>query len=227
MSLVLGPIHYLMYSKMSFQESITKRLLHNYPDLAQRIDEEQPPIQEGDIKDLIDQTNIHGWLSSCIETTESRLAAACRLVPDALSVVYQIGKETSSNLDTSDYQTLFSSLNPFLLDGMPCDRGLSANVAEEENALYLIHGNNQHPCFELEAPLSISPQEARDRTCSGNHDHDHHEVFDVHQFIPSPSTPVEISFFTQFRLAFLLGIFENTPYQVSLVDGKDFKISSK
>lgn len=227
MSLVLGPIHYLMYQKMSYQEALTSAILSNYPELESKITEAQPPIEQGDLIDLIDQSNIHGWLSSRIDMVESRLAAALKYAPNSLERVYEMGSKAAKTATFSSIESIFTHLNPFLLDGMPCDRGLSATVAEGENALYLVQGADVHPCFFLEQPLNISPEDSLTKTCAGGHDHDHHESFDIHQSLPPSTNNVEPTSFAKFRYAFLSGYFKNSPYKVEIVNDKDFKISPK
>lgn len=225
MSLVLGPIHYLMYQKMNYQEALTSAILSDYPELEAKITKEQPPIEQGDLVDLIDQTNIHGWLSSRIDMVESRLAAALKYAPNALETVFEMGIKAGESADFSTLETIFNQLNPFLLDGMPCDRGLSANVVEGESALYLVQGADVHPCFFLEQPLNISPEDSLTKTCAGGHDHDHHESFDIHQSLPPSANDLEATPFARFRYAFLSGYFKNSPYQVEFINEKDFKIS--
>ena len=61
MSEHLGPIHYMMYEKICFQDEITEKLLSKED--KKELDTLHPPVKKGDLKDLIDIPNIHGrWI---------------------------------------------------------------------------------------------------------------------------------------------------------------------
>lgn len=77
MSEFLGPIHYMMYDKIKFQDKITNFLLDGN---TKEIDEKIAPVSTDNLENLIDQENIHGWLDSKIAVVENRLAFAIKIV---------------------------------------------------------------------------------------------------------------------------------------------------
>ena len=78
MSLFLGYIHHLMYDKVLFQEELLESLLELLDDdkkikLIEELNRDFP-IERGDLKDIIDESNIHGWLDERVRRSENRLA---------------------------------------------------------------------------------------------------------------------------------------------------------
>lgn len=73
MSKNLGPIHYMMYDKIKFQDKITDYIMEGK---TEEIDKDFPKVKTDPLEDLVDQENIHGWLSSRIDMVENRLAGA-------------------------------------------------------------------------------------------------------------------------------------------------------
>ena len=74
MSLFLGYIHHLMYEKILFQEELLTSLLDLADEdkkisLSKDLDKEFP-IEKGDLKDIIDEGNIHGWLDERVRRSE-------------------------------------------------------------------------------------------------------------------------------------------------------------
>ena len=70
MSENLGPIHYMMYEKIKFQDKITNYLLDGD---TSKVDKINKAVSTDPLEDLIDQENIHGWLDSKIDVVENRL----------------------------------------------------------------------------------------------------------------------------------------------------------
>ena len=70
MSEFLGPIHYMMYEKIKFQDKITNYLLDGNTSEVDRINN---PVSNEPLESLIDQDNIHGWLDYIIDVVENRL----------------------------------------------------------------------------------------------------------------------------------------------------------
>ena len=75
MSAFLGPIHYWMYDKIRMQEELLRRFAvkgeqSGWLDSAMSfVDDENRPLEE-----IIDEANIHGWISARIESVEKRYA---------------------------------------------------------------------------------------------------------------------------------------------------------
>ncbi len=131
MSAFLGSIHFWMYDKIQVQEEIIRRVaaaaeekgwLTADETTAYKNDETRP------LNEIIDEANIHGWLSACIENVETRYAA---LVTKLLAhheerldmlkdIVFNLGaeKNTGTNLTA---QECYKFIDSCTLDGMPCD----------------------------------------------------------------------------------------------------------
>ena len=56
MSEFLGPIHYMMYDKIKFQDKITNYLLDGNTSEVDKVNE---PVSTKSLENLIDQDNIH------------------------------------------------------------------------------------------------------------------------------------------------------------------------
>lgn len=69
MSENLGPIHYMMYEKIKFQDKITSYLLDGKTD---KVDEIARAVENKPLDQLIDTDNIHGWLDSKIDVVEKK-----------------------------------------------------------------------------------------------------------------------------------------------------------
>ena len=219
MSNNLGPIHYMMYDKIKFQDKITKYLLDND---TSEIDKVIKPVEDKPLDELIDQSNIHGWLDSKIDVVEKRLNYALKMANNPKERMFDFGKEIGSKKNFLDFENVFRDLNLHLLDGMPCDNGLSAQVDDQGN-LYLITNNNLHSKYENE---DINPEDSLANVCEGEHDHDHHESFEI-----SKDKPIDLkeekSSYHDYRYEFLKGYFSNSPYKVEMANGINYKISER
>ncbi|MDO4594650.1 MAG: hypothetical protein Q4B52_04660 [Tissierellia bacterium] len=220
MSSTLGPIHYMMYEKIKFQDIITDYLMDHD---TREIDKIQKPVSTDDLSSLIDQENIHGWLSSRIDMVEKRLALAFKLSKNPKQKMYELGRKKGENKDFSSLSIIFKTLNYYLLDGMPCDNGMMPQV-DDENSLYLITNNNLHTQYYEND--DINPNDSLDDTCAGGHSHDHHENFELHHGQINLDDN-ETDLYHQMRYEFLKGYFENSPYKVEIVNGISYKISDK
>lgn len=135
MSLFLGPIHHLMQQRYLFTDAQTAALL----DLAGEegwisaeekaaLTEEYPEQDASALEEIIDSSNIHGWLSQAVEGAERRYAAAVRLVldgkperlPRMAEALEDLGRENALPA-ADDAETAWKLLQNRLLDGMPCD----------------------------------------------------------------------------------------------------------
>ena len=96
------------------------------------------------LEELIDTSNIHGWLQGKIHSAERRMAAWTKLLIDAdeknyqkLDEVYKAqgilaAKEIKAEGKLpSTPEELFNCMNDYILDGMPCDR-VNEVVANDE-----------------------------------------------------------------------------------------------
>ena len=215
MSKNLGQIHYMMYEKIKFQDQITAYLLDGKNDLL-----DLDPVSTDPLDKIIDQDNIHGFLQEKIDIVEQRLAKAMSLVEDVDEKLYEFGRKIGRDKDFSSFENIFTDLNMYLLDGMPCDNGLSAVVSGD--SLLLITNNNLHSKYEEKIDL----EKSRLASCDGDHDHDHHDTFDLKNYgkieLQNENSP-----YHKHRLAFLKGYFDNSPYDVDLVEGINYRIYKK
>lgn len=218
MSKFLGPIHYLMYDKIKFQDKITEAILDK-EDLD-KLNKAIPPVELKALDEIIDQDNIHGFLSSKIDVVESRLSYAIKNGSDVLNKVYKLGESLAPE-SFSNQEDMFTQLNNYILDGMPCDHAMCASLDDDGN-LVLSEMEDVHAKYE-EDPLSINADDSRTNTCEGEHDHDDHESFHVCDAKLNFNSDEKVSNFYLVREAFLKGFFEKSGHEVVRV-GKNFII---
>lgn len=215
MSKTLGPIHYLMYEKIKFQDEITDFLMDG--DFSQI---KYEPVSKRPLEEILDQENIHGFLQEKIDIVESRLAKALSLCKNPSEKLFKLGQECGKDKDFSNFEEIFTDLNKYLLDGMPCDQGLSAVL--DGGSLYLITNNNLHAKYQD----AINLENSRNTSCEGGHSHDHHESFELGNGSVNDLKSEESSYH-KYRLDFLKGYFSASPYEVELVNGINYKITKK
>ena len=146
MSAFLAPIHYWLYTKIRYVIE-REQLLYEAADglcggtaeeaRAQAWQSYGEPLPDTDLKDHIDQSNIHGWLQRQINIAESREAAFVQALIDncgdaALDVARKAFREQGARLarhagaqgkyDTSSAPGLYKTVNDYYLNGMPCDQ---------------------------------------------------------------------------------------------------------
>ena len=134
MSLFLGKIHYWLFNKIKWFEGIEDELLKldstfNIEELDKIYGERTP---NKPLEDIIDTSNIHGWLQERIIIAEGRNAYITKYLVDkgylsSIEKIYETqgekaGKEVKSNTSINDAREIFTEMNNYILDGMPCDR---------------------------------------------------------------------------------------------------------
>ena len=153
MSLYLGKVHYWLFNKILWFEGLENEIITlakneglDIDNLSKEINEkygEQTPKLT--LEEMIDTSNIHGWLQEKINSAEGRMAAWTTKVLNnnseviskmeniytkqgikAAREVKEKGIEIATALD------IFNSINDYILDGMPCDR-VNDVVTSEEN----------------------------------------------------------------------------------------------
>ncbi|MDM8128203.1 hypothetical protein [Paraclostridium bifermentans] len=141
MSLFLGKIHYWLFNKILWFENLEDEIIK----LAQKkcVDiqsiEQEITLKYGaklpnkNLEELIDTSNIHGWLQSKIHSCEGRMASWTYFILSSdknklknLEEVYvsqgiNAAKEVKSNRSISSAKDIYNSMNDYILDGMPCD----------------------------------------------------------------------------------------------------------
>lgn len=148
MSAFLGPIHYWLYAKIKHMQNRTVRLADAASENCGPLADSclatvyetygEPPSAEKDLSELIDPTNIHGWLARQIQLTEAREAALLKELNDccgdcAWELAAKVFAEEGTRLgeiamrsDQYNLQTasgLYRAFHDTFLSGMPCDGG--------------------------------------------------------------------------------------------------------
>lgn len=145
MSLFLGRIHYIMYDKVLFQEEILDNLLNfleeeKRNELKKDLDEEFP-LEKGNLEDIIDESNIHGWLNERVVRSENRLAKAVSILLRDFDLeklknkFFEIGKNYEAGEAPME---VFSFITSKFLDGMPCDHALAILKNDEDEFVFTV-----------------------------------------------------------------------------------------
>lgn len=145
MSLFLGYIHHLMFDKILFQEDLLESLLELLKDdekikLRDELNNDFP-IEKGDLKDIIDESNIHGWLDERVRRSENRLAKTVGVllkdfdVEDLKNKFYDFGKSYEAGESPEE---AFKFITSKFLDGMPCDHSLMIVKNDEDEFVFKI-----------------------------------------------------------------------------------------
>lgn len=135
MSAFLGPIHFWLYNKIQLQEELIQDILEaserNNWDVAlqEKVANTCGEAQRSPLADVIDESNIHGWLQYHISISEKRLAYVVTSLINEDALRLEVLKEIAYSFgtkhlveDETGADGAFKVLNDSLLDGMPCDR---------------------------------------------------------------------------------------------------------
>lgn len=154
MSLFLGPIHYMLYEKIKYQDELSNKLLERTLDNnKQEINEKCFELIDDKLEDIIDNQNIHEWLNNQVNNVEKRFSAVIeKLIKEQkydqiVDIMFQEGKKVSKGKEFIDCMEVFNVINSYLLDGMPCDKGLLI-VLEEENEIIFEYNKDAHLAFK-------------------------------------------------------------------------------
>lgn len=140
MSLFLGKIHYWLYNKIIWAEKVEEDIVkwaasHGIVAdqwMQQLIQEYGRPTGNQALEEIIDTSNIHGWLQERIRSAELRQAALVTAIlaednqykADLLEIFKRQGRaaarEYTAHPDTPE--GIYNAVNDFILEGMPCDR---------------------------------------------------------------------------------------------------------
>jgi hypothetical protein len=148
MSAFLGPIHYWLYNKIKIQNDIVEEILDYADEQGINIrttayekfgDGELKPLEE-----VIDVTNIHGWLQERVSRVENKLAFAVtkllQVNPESLDSIKNIFKNKGAEVSTFNKDTkieeIYKALNDTLLDGMPCDHAISVIYNDDNEIIW-------------------------------------------------------------------------------------------
>ena len=169
MSTFLGPIHNWLFSKIKFQDELVQYITEfvhtkDYQiSLLSQMDQRYGVLETGGLVDIIDESNIHGWLQDRITVVENRLAFLITMITDEHpervmdinDAVYEFGKNHAVK-NGIFVKEAYEYLDNLLLNGMPCDR-VNDITNENENSItwvqtvdihapywQMIHGNLEY-----------------------------------------------------------------------------------
>ena len=139
MSAFLGPIHFWLYRKIGKQEELTKAIA-SYAEQKGWIEDQAKYTKDFPaLEDVIDESNIHGWLQEQILDAETRYADLVGTVSNTTrfeeirGVAFAFGKKYTLQASTSPTEA-YKAFEDFFVNGMPCDR-VNAVVSESEDEL--------------------------------------------------------------------------------------------
>ncbi|WP_019229850.1 hypothetical protein [Sedimentibacter sp. B4] len=156
MSAFLGPIHFWLYNKIKIQNKIVEEILDLSEEKGLNLRKDlYSEFGDGELKELdqvIDTSNIHGWLQDQIIKVENKLAISVTQIinkdSDSIKtlkdIFYNNGVKASALNENSSVEEAFKSINDTLLDGMPCDHALGVISQDENEAVWkryeCVHG---------------------------------------------------------------------------------------
>ncbi len=145
MSAFLGPIHTWLYGKILFQNELIDRII----ELAKSDDvidadfntDIYGVLEQGELADIVDGSNIHGWLQERVSLVENKLAYLVTALTEAdpnyivkiSDTALKLGSEHQAGAD-ANAKEIFAQLETLLLNGMPCDR-VNEVVSEEADCV--------------------------------------------------------------------------------------------
>ncbi len=147
MSAFLGPIHNWLYNKVLFQNEMVETI-KNLAEENQWLDSSvnlnrYGELEQGELADIVDPDNIHGWLQERVSLVENKLAYLVTVltddhierIDDITHCMYELGKKHP--LETVDYaKEAFDHMEALLLNGMPCDRVNAVVENSEEKVVW-------------------------------------------------------------------------------------------
>ena len=156
MSLFLGKIHYWLFNKVLWFEGLEGEIIKLAKDKGIDVEKLEAEINSKygaktpnkNLEDMIDTSNIHGWLQEKIHSAEGRMASWTKVILENnqdyildMRKVYEnqgvnAANEAKENLENINAETIFNSMNDYILDGMPCDRVNEVIDSSEESIMW-------------------------------------------------------------------------------------------
>lgn len=156
MSAFLAPIHTWLFNKILLAEDLERDLqtlyIDKYGDSAKELIQKslsygEPIDNAKKIEDIIDVSNIHGWLQEKISKVETRTAylitemvnnyaKEAEVIAEACFEEQgkTVGEKARINEMSGNAEEIFNALNNYLLEGMPCDR-VNRLIKSENNLI--------------------------------------------------------------------------------------------
>ncbi|NLP27907.1 MAG: hypothetical protein GX370_03925 [Clostridia bacterium] len=167
MSRYLGKIHFWLFDKIRYSEELENKiekwtfeegLLKAVDWKSDIISKFGPATGEKPLEEIIDESNIHGWLQDKITRTESRMAAWITNIlsekteyKKKLEEIFrqdgeEKGKEANEKYNVSSPKLAYKVINDYILEGMPCDSVDRVMEDEDKKFVWLstvcIHSDN-------------------------------------------------------------------------------------
>ena len=156
MSLFLGKIHFWLFNKVLWFEGLEEEIINlaqeeglDVNTLGKEIKDKYGKRTENkNLEEIIDTSNIHGWLQGKIHSAEGRMAAWTKVILENnqdyildMRKVYEnqgvnAANEAKESLENINAETIFNSMNDYILDGMPCDRVNEVIDSSEESIMW-------------------------------------------------------------------------------------------
>ena len=156
MSLFLGKIHYWLFNKVLWFEGLEGEIIKLAKDKGIDVEKLEAEINSKygvktpnkNLEDMIDTSNIHGWLQGKIHSAEGRMAAWTKVILENnqdyildMRKVYEnqgvnAANEAKESLENINAETIFNSMNDYILDGRPCDRVNEVIDSSEESIMW-------------------------------------------------------------------------------------------
>ena len=153
MSLFLGKIHYWLFNKIVWFEGLEAEIIEvakesglDFENINKEINEKYgEKLPKKPLEEMIDTSNIHGWLQGKINSAEGRTAAwTARIINNDVNGINKIekvyiaqGVKAAQEVKATgkvlvSAEEIFNSMNDYILDGMPCDRVNEVICSSEE-----------------------------------------------------------------------------------------------
>ncbi len=182
MSAFLGPVHFMLYNKIQRQNELLNEIInaseenHWVNGIADQLKEKCGENETAPLETVIDESAIHNWLNNQVSIAESRMAFALKLILEKDSslidkvseIFYSNG--AASRLDYADIivaEELFNAVNMCLLDGMPCDGGITVESNDGSEIVWSINMQVHTPFYESEGLNSQIFLTLRDKWLQG------------------------------------------------------------
>lgn len=147
MSAFIGPIHSWLYNKIIFQDKLADIVLNIAKDkgydLKQSTDSIYGQLEKDELENIIDKSNIHGWLQEKVNLVENRLAYTVtnltKLEQDSMKTILKEIKafgKTNAEISDKNAEEIYVLLDEVLLNGMPCDRVNSIEEKSEDVVIW-------------------------------------------------------------------------------------------
>lgn len=157
MSAFLGHIHHWLYRKIQLvnerENTLFEKAQEQCGELAEELRSQVwqsygTPLPDAPLAELIDQSNIHGWLQRQINLAQSREAGFIKELLDICGEAHswmetcyrehgeRCGKDAlqTGKYDTQTASGILKALDDYRLNGMPCDQN-DEILTEEENQI--------------------------------------------------------------------------------------------